>query len=77
MPDVPETRADSATAAAPADAAPQPVYAPEEVKPPVPEANSYGGGIDAADLPPTIADDAGGPGTAHDDEGWRAIETRP
>lgn len=56
---------------------PEPIYAPEEIRPPVSEANSYGGGIDSADLPPTIPDDADGPGSAHDAEGWRAIETRP
>lgn len=56
---------------------PASIYAPEEVRPPVPEANSFGGGIDAADLPPTLPDDADGPGSAHDADGWRAIETRP
>ena len=57
--------------------APEPVYAPAEIEPPAEEANSFGGGVDAADLPALDGAEGTGPGTAHDDEGWRAIETRP
>lgn len=77
MPDVPEPEAHQADATPSAEDAPQTVYSADEVKPPVPEANSFGGGIDAADLPPTLPDDDAGPGSAHDAEGWRAIATRP
>ena len=77
QPDAKKPEPQKPEAAAQADRALEPIYSAEEVKPPVPEANSYGGGIDSADLPPTIPDDADGPGSAHEADGWRAIETRP
>ena len=65
MADDPTPEADVPAPAA--DNAQKPVDSAKAVAPPVPEANSYGGGIDAADLPPTLPDDAAGPGSAHDD----------
>ncbi len=53
-------------------ATPDPVYAPEEVRPPDKAANSFGGTLDGADLP--VAPDEPNRGSAHDDAGWRAID---